>query len=724
MNRNREEPLAHTAGAAGKPQPLSEHLLAVARLAAELARPQGEAAAALAYWLGIFHDLGKATTAFQRYLKEASEGKPARSVPHSIWGALLLALPFLSEKRPPLLSLPVLGHHSQLKEPGLATQDLIEAKEKSPELLEETEEYLRAQPFELPRAEGLVAETKTRTEMALRFLFSTLIDADRLDTEAHFDPATAAQRKGYPSLADMWQLLREDQEVLIASAPPTKVNRVRREVYEACLSAAEQEPGFFRLTVPTGGGKTRSGLAFALKHALHHGLRRVVVAIPYTSIIDQTADVYRQIFSSLGGEAVLEHHSALEPPEGETLDSQHIRQRLATENWDHPLIVTTTVQLFESLFANRPSKVRKLHNLARSVILIDEVQTLPPELLRPTLDALRHLVDHYGTAVVFSTATQPAFELSERVPEFKGAKVKEIVTNFEQHFAALQRVHYQYENERFTWPQVAAAIRRKPQVLVVLNTRKDALALLDELKEEPDVFHLSTLLCGAHRREVLAEVRRRLASGEPVRLISTQVVEAGVDLDFPEVWRAVGPLDRIVQAAGRCNREGRRERGKVVIFNRDEGTQPRGSYRGGIGEAQALIALRGPEALHNPDIFREYFMRLFEVVDIDKKRIQDLRKELNYPEVAEKYRLIENDTVPVVVPYGDAWQKLQAYLDRPSRATWQHLQPYLVNVYRYDVTKHRGCLEEVGQNIHKWLCEYDVLRGLSERLADPADLVV
>jgi len=726
MRGNQAEPLAHSAGARGKPQPLSEHLLAVARLAAELARPQGEAAAALAYWLGIFHDLGKATTAFQRYLEEASEGKPARSVPHSIWGALLLARR-LNEEVPPLLSLlflPVLGHHSQLKEPGVAAQDLKEAVKNGSEQFQEVKVYLKGLNPKPPPTQSLATSKKTETEMALRFLFSALIDADRLDTEAHFDPATAALRKGYPSLADMWRLLREDQEKLIAHAPPTRVNRVRREVYEASLSAAEQEPGFFRLTVPTGGGKTRSGLAFALKHALHHDLRRVVVAIPYTSIIDQTADVYRQIFSLLGGEAVLEHHSALEPPEGETLNLQQIRQRLATENWDHPLIVTTTVQLFESLFANRPSKVRKLHNLARSVIVIDEVQTLPPELLRPTLDALRHLVDHYGTTVVFSTATQPAFELSERVPEFKGVKVQEIVPNFERHFAALQRVRYQYENDPFTWGQLADAIRGQPQVLVVLNTRKDALALLDEIKEEPDVFHLSTLLCGAHRREVLAEVRRRLASDEPVRLISTQVVEAGVDLDFPELWRAVGPLDRIVQAAGRCNREGRREHGKVVIFNPDEGTQPRGSYRSGVGEAQVLIALRGPEALHSPDIFREYFSRLFDVTDIDKKRIQDLRKELNYPEVAEKYRLIENDTVPVVVPYDDAWPRLQTYLQRPSRLNWQRLQPYLVNVYRHDVSKYHSCLEEVGQNIYKWLCEYDALRGLSERLADPADLVV
>ncbi|WP_457636827.1 CRISPR-associated helicase Cas3', partial [Oceanithermus sp.] len=610
MEGNRVQPLAHSSGAAGQPQLLSDHLFAVARLASELARPQGEAAAALAYWLGIFHDLGKATSDFQRYLRAASEGRPAGSVPHSIWGAILLAIQ-LGEMDQPKLPLPVLGHHSQLKEPGTAGQDLREAKDSGDRQVREVAQFLQTLSPQLPAANFPSPLTKTETDTFLRFLFSALIDADRLDTEAHFDPGTAALRKGYPSIDDLWRLLRQDQERLIRQAPQTAVNCVRREVYEASLAAAEQPPGFFRLTVPTGGGKTRSGLAFALKHAVLHGLRRVVVAIPYTSIIDQTADVYRQIFEPLGGDAVLEHHSALEPPESETPSPQQLHQRLATENWDHPLIVTTTVQLFESLFANRPSKVRKLHNLARSVILIDEVQTLPPDLLRPTLDALRQLVERFGATVVFSTATQPAFELSEHVPEFENVKVVEIVPGYEQYFTTLRRVQYEHKNDPLSWSEVANEIKAAHQVMVVLNTRKDALALLDELAGEPNVFHLSTLLCGAHRREVLAEVRHRLAGGEPVKLVSTQVVEAGVDLDFPEVWRAVGPLDRIVQAAGRCNREGRRERGRVVIFDPAEGAVPPGAYRSGLGVAQVLLRLSGPEALHQPDIFREYFGRLF-----------------------------------------------------------------------------------------------------------------
>lgn len=723
MADSQTELLAHSAGATGKPQSLTDHLLAVAQLASELAKPQGEVASALAYWLGIFHDLGKATTDFQHYLKAVSEGKPTGSAPHSIWGALLLALQ-LGEMGHPKLALAVLGHHSQLKEPGTAGQDLHEARHNGGRQLRDVAQFLQTLSPQLPATRFPTLSKKTETEMSLRFLFSALIDADRLDTEAHFDPDTAALRKGYPSIGDLWRLLREDQEKLINQAPQTAVNRVRREVYEASLAAAEHPPGFFRLTVPTGGGKTRSGLAFALKHAELHDLRRVIVAIPYTSIIDQTADVYRQIFEPLGSDAVIEHHSALEPPESEALYPQQLRQRLATENWDHPLIVTTTVQLFESLFANRPSKVRKLHNLARSVILIDEVQTLPPELLRPTLDALRYLVDNYGSTVVFSTATQPAFELSQRVPEFRCAEVREVVSNFDNHFEALLRVRYEHKEAPLSWPEVANAIKAAHQVMAVLNTRKDALALLDELAGEPGVFHLSTLLCGAHRREVLAEVRRRLASNEPVKLVSTQVVEAGVDLDFPEVWRAIGPLDRIVQAAGRCNREGRREHGRVVIFKPAEGAEPPGAYRSALGEALALLQLRGPEALHHPDIFREYFERLFNVVDTDKKKIQDLREDLNFPEVAAKYRLIESDTVPVVVPYGDAFRRLQAHLNHPSRLTWQRLQPYLVNIYRYEVSKYHSCLEEVGQNIYKWLCEYDELKGLSERLADPADLVV
>ncbi|AEB11035.1 CRISPR-associated helicase/endonuclease Cas3 [Marinithermus hydrothermalis] len=709
---------AHTKGSRGAPHPLNDHLEAVATRAAAFAQPFG--GEEIAYCLGLFHDLGKATQAFQNYLSDCEAGrKPAGKVVHAVWGAWLLGAWF-NELELPALSLPVLGHHAGLKSPGEASS--VYAAKAAAQELREVAKFLQAWSPELPspRSPRL---SGTRGELFIRMLFSALVDADRLDTEAHFDPEAAQLRKARPNLETLWRRFEANQQALLQKTSGTLVNRIRRTIYEAALQAASLPPGFFRLTAPTGGGKTRTGLAFALKHALEHGLRRVIIAIPYTSIIDQTASEYREI---LGEDAVLEHHSALEVPDEEEQDPRRVMLRLASENWDHPLIVTTTVQLFESLFSHTPSRVRKLHNLSRAVILIDEVQTLPLELLRPTLDVLRELVDRYGASVVFSTATQPAFELAERVPEFTGVQVREIVPDYPRHFAALRRVHYVYCETPMAWEGVAAEIRARPQVMVVLNTRKDALRLLDALEDDPDVFHLSTLLCPAHRRAVLAEIKKRLGSGMPVRLISTQVVEAGVDLDFPEVWRAVGPLDRIVQAAGRCNREGSPSPGRTVIFTPKDGRVPQGTYRSGLGEAQVLLERYGPEALHEPEIFREYFTRLFSTVDLDKKQIQKLREELNYPEVAARYRLIEQETVPVAVPYEEGPKRLAEFLKRPGRRTWQRLQPYLVNLYRYEVIKQRDCVRKVNENLnlYEWTCVYDAVRGIHEFFADPADLVV
>ncbi len=460
---------------------------------------------------------------------------------------------------------------------------------------------------------------------------------------------------------------------------------------------------------------------------------RVIVAVPYTSIIEQTASVYREIFAELGEGAVLEHHSAVHREEGgesERQDDAEARLRLATQNWDAPLVVTTTVQLFENLFANRTSRCRKLHNVARSVIVLDEVQTFPVGLLAPAVDVLGELVRRYGSSVVLCTATQPAFD--ERSKYLEGFESVEDIVPPEraaEHFQTLRRVEYETPLEPWSWGEVAQQLLEaspEKQAMVVLNTRKDALALLDHLEREP-VLHLSTLLCGAHRRDVLEEVRRRLREGEPCLLVATQVVEAGVDLDFPVVFRALGPLDRIVQAAGRCNREGKMDGpGRVVVFRPAEGKVPRGEYAAGFEEARIMLD-RPDLDLHEPGIFREYFRRLYQDVPTDREGIQKLRRDFDYPEVARKFRLISEDNVSVIVRYKEI-EELDTLLEgiRRSgvkRSDHRRLQPYVVSLSERDFQKRRDYMQEIAEGVFLWTGGYDDLRGIEDVSNDPADLI-
>jgi CRISPR-associated endonuclease/helicase Cas3 len=723
---------------------LKEHLECVAEMARERATKfhGGE----IAHVAGLWHDLGKFNPDFQNYLEQcfqadrSNQTAPSKSVPHAIHGAIH------AEERLNFLAPIIAGHHAGIPD----FSELVSNKIKNPK---DQETWKLSKPNAERIVGSLEAPDDIEThldnlpnepfayELFLRFLFSTLTDADFLDTEKHFNPEGFAKRGNRIPLELYMLRLKRHQKVLTrkaltGSSLEADVNRVRAEVYEACLNAAMLEPGVFRLTVPTGGGKTLSGLAFALAHALHHQethrFDRVIFAVPYTSIIDQNAKVYRKVFRNLGLNAVLEHHSAIKretkaerdkltSAETEALDKAHILGRLASQNWDAQLIVTTTVQLFESLFGNYPSKCRKLHNIARSVIVLDEVQALPIGLLTPIIDVLQELTKRYGVSVVLCTATQPALERQDRYfTGFKPGTIRDIVPpqTASDHFNRLKRVEYDLSNlEPIPWEVLAGRIAAEPerQVLAVLNTRKDALKLLAKLRpilakrnETDSLFHLSTLLCGRHRQQVLEKITERLELGLPVHLISTQVVEAGVDLDFPAVYRALGPLERMVQAAGRCNRNGKLKRdgqpirGRVVIFVPEDGGTPPGEYAAALVEAKRQLE-RGID-LNNPVIFDAYYARLYQAVQSDKYDIQSLRENLNFPKVSSESRLIRDENTPVVIPFDEEARELIKKIRARGLHFSDHrnLQPYLVNLRERDFKEWQGMTTEIAPEVYEW----------------------
>ncbi|MCS6776125.1 MAG: CRISPR-associated helicase Cas3', partial [Chthonomonadaceae bacterium] len=527
------------------------------------------------------------------------------------------------------------------------------------------------------------------------------------------------------------------------------VNRVRREVYEACLKAAQLPPGVFRLTVPTGGGKTRASLAFALTHICHHEkqsggthLRRIIYAIPYTSIIDQTAMVFRDIFGE--NAPILVHHSGAfedrasgngDEDGGDGLSSW---RRLACENWDAPLVLTTTVQLFESLFSCKPGQCRKLHNIACSVLILDEVQMLPPGLLKPIVDALKTLVKYYGVTVVLCSATQPAL-CGKHVYLSGFEQVRDIVAHPEEHFRLMRRVEYRVELESWGWLRVAEEMtrdtRRPRQCLTVVNTRADALRLLKTLREilgeDRSVCHLSTLLCGAHRQNVLKDIRRRLAEEQDCILVATQVIEAGVDVDFPFAMRAIAGFERIIQLAGRCNRRGRLPRGEVVVFFPAEGRLPPEFYKTATERTKLLLS-RGSVDYDDPAQCTEYFRQVYQDIDTDELGIQSSRRRCDFPEVAAKFRMITELTRPVLVRYAPEaalYDRIIRELSEGglSREIWRRAQPLLVNLLARDVERLMetgqiaDALPEYPDTLYLWKGDYDEVEGMVGVLQDPVD---
>jgi CRISPR-associated endonuclease/helicase Cas3 len=717
-----------------EPHLLEDHLQSVARLAKEMAKSFGQEWAELA---GLWHDLGKYRKRFQKYIREQSgfeveeahvEDAKSPRAPHSTAGAI-----HAQKQLGPygiVLAYLIAGHHA-----GLPDWDSIETGKAGLKcrLVDGMEEYTEA-----VATENAIPQSILRTDLKqlppppisfdperseafslwVRMLFSCLVDADFLDTEAYMNPESSKERKKYSSLPELQKCFMKQMDMLKAKADPTKLNEIRSKILDQCINMASLTPGNFSLTVPTGGGKTLASMAFALEHAIKHGKQRIIYAIPFTSIIEQNASVFR---SFLGEDTIIEHHSNLDPKE------ETARNRLATENWEAPVIVTTNVQLFESLFAARTSRCRKLHNLVNSVIVLDEAQQIPRDFQKPITLIMQHLADYYGVTWVLCTATQP--DLRRCKDSFgrlllEGLKnVREIIPDPETLAEQLKRVEVimpKPDTPRLSWDQVAEQLRREDNVLAIVNTRKHARELLKLMPDDDNTLHLSAQMAPKHRTHVLDEIKMRLRlkrdgkDNRPLRVISTQLVEAGVDIDFPVVYRALAGLDSIAQSAGRCNREGKMETlGRVVVFIPEENA-PSGLLRQGQQVTEELLSIGALSNPLSPVNFIQYFQRLNNKGDRDKYQILSLIKPplsgdaplaMSLRTAAQKFQMINEASVSIIVPYiEDGIEEsraisllMQLQKDQSVRRIYRELQQYSVNLPERQVKQMllEGALEVV-----------------------------
>ena len=735
---------------------LDDHLRSVERLAGAFADKFG--ARDFGRLAGRWHDLGKFQPAFQAYIRRDSgfdpEAHQQDSVPgrvdHSSAGALH-AVAHLGRNGNRgaaigrLLAYVIAGHHTGLPDwsqaDGGAGSLEVRLRERG-ELLEATTaapSALRMLAGDAPRGGPPSRESLS---LWVRLLFSALVDADFLDTEEFMDPERAVARSGWKGLREIAETFERFMKTKVRD--DTKVNRIRGEILTWCRDAAEREPGLFSLTVPTGGGKTLSSMAFALRHALRHGKARVVYVIPYTSILEQTVDAFRK---ALGGEdpwtVVLEHHSNLDP------DRETRRGKLAAENWDAPIVVTTSVQFFESLFAARTSRARKLHNLVGSVVVLDEVQLINADFLLPILDVLQFLVDEFHVTVLIMTATRPSWSDADAGDgHLRG--VREIVPDPDSLHERLRRVRVRVPrrlDEPEEWDGVAERMLAEPSALCVVNRRQDARELFLRVRsEDPAAVHLSALMCGAHRSDVIKAVKERLARDEGVRVVSTQLVEAGVDLDFPVVFRAMAGLDSIAQAAGRCNREGGSDCGQVHVFVPPTSPPP-GILRQAADVTRSLFAEGDLDPLA-PRSFVRFFRELYWLRGdrLDKEGIRRLlghdgrSVELEYAfrTAASRFRLIDDrDRVSIVVrwPAPDGDPNVESALRDMEytggrRDIFRRLQRAVVGVSRHHLLplEMAGAVEEIHDRLYvqRDTSLYDNVLGLTVDLdtaRNPEDLI-
>jgi CRISPR-associated endonuclease/helicase Cas3 len=704
-------------------QHLIDHLINTSRLAEKFGMDAG--ISELARTAAILHDIGKYSRAFQARLEGSSH-----KVDHATAGARTAIELFnktdVEKWIATMLAYCIAGHHSGLPNYGSAIDvegdgTLLSRLDPEKKKLEEYSAYKTEIPSKLlvlPSHLKIRLHDEKQKNFTLAFftriLYSVLVDADFQETEEFMNGKKP--RGGYENIENL--KTRFDLFIQRFDKPDSNINKKRTETLKSCLEKSSDKQGFFTLTVPTGGGKTLASMAFALNHAVAHGLKRIIYVIPFTSIIEQNAAIFKEC---LGEENVLEHHSnfdwsqkrAIESSDDETNDILD-KLKLASENWDIPIVVTTNVQFFESLFANRSSHCRKLHNLAKSVIIFDEAQMLPREYLEPCMLAVKELVINYGASTVFCTATQPS--LGERLP---GVKFKELAPDPQGLFIFYKRVHIMNIG-KIPDADLIEKINAHKQALCIVNTRKHAKGLYDQIAGE-GCFHLSTLMCPAHRKETLTKIRELLKSDQPCRVVSTQVMEAGIDVDFPVGYRALAGLDSIIQAAGRVNREGKNKNGDVFVFEPETPFIKKTPTFIKQGSSVAECILRDykddPVSIQAIEAYFKLLNNLQDPHAFDVKRILSYFDKssgslvFDFKTAAENFRLIENNTVAVVIPYNEyVIEILKKVRGHPFPFKFsRQLQLYTVNIYQneFEALQSKGVIETYNET-------YEVLTDMEQ----------
>lgn len=700
----------------GDEQTLKEHLENVAALCGEYAECFG--ACEMGYCCGLMHDIGKYSKEFQERIR----GSEIRT-DHSTAGAKVCW-----ERRGlyALLSYCIAGHHAGLPDTGGAGDTgsrgtLSGRMRKKVDSYQEYEKEVGIPPINIPDFQPLSYQTVKQDQagfflsLMIKMLFSCLVDADYMDTE-RFMTGGINHRISGDSIDVLYERLNNHIAEWLNNHETHTINGRRTEILKNCLEMGDGEKGLFRLTVPTGGGKTVASLAFALTHAKKHKMDRVIYVIPYTSIIEQNASIFRDI---LGEDNVLENHCNVEYESEEELNPM----QLAAENWDKPVIVTTNVQFFESIFSNKPSKTRKIHNITNSVIIFDEAQMLPNDYLKPCIAVIEQLVCYYRSTVVLCTATQPALKKLFSTD----IKIKELCPRMEEQFRFFKRVNMENLN-KISEEELIERLEKETQVLCILNRKKRVQEIYEKIKEE-GVFHLSTAMYPAHRKRILCRIRERLEKRERCIVISTSLVEAGVDLDFATVFRQMAGVDSIIQAAGRCNREGKRpvEESKTYVFQFDKKEYVPGQ-RKQMEVAECLL-----EDGNNPEdlkIIQYYFEMLyhFRGDGLDKKHILEVFKPNDFPfaKVSKEFRLIEENTRTILITREEEAKNIYEELKIRgiTKKLMRKMGKYCVNVYENEFQKMfaAGMLREISEDMKE---NYFVLREpekYTEEMGLPLDI--